>query len=218
MTPIWRHGLLSSHVQVMVCCLAKLNQYLNLLRYCQLDPLEQTSEIDIKIRKLSFGKINLHISFVTSRPFGNASKCCCSWWRHQIETFSALLALCAGNSPVTGEFPTQRPVTRGFDISFDLRLNKLLNKQSWCWWFETPSCSLWRHCNVRVVILENDSQTQSDNTYLGPQSRHFVKLKKNEVSGFMPENHSNLILITCTSLYSLTWSTFNHISSSQLSW
>ena len=39
-----------------------------------------------------------------------------SWWRHQIETFSALLALCAGNSPVTGEFPTQRPVRRSFDV------------------------------------------------------------------------------------------------------
>ena len=47
-----------------------------------------------------------------------------SWWRHQMETFSALLALCAGNSPVPGEFPTQRPVTRSFDVFFDLRLNK----------------------------------------------------------------------------------------------
>ena len=35
-----------------------------------------------------------------------------------METFSALLALCAGNSPVTGEFPSQRPVTRSFDIFF----------------------------------------------------------------------------------------------------
>ena len=42
-----------------------------------------------------------------------------SWWRHQMEAFSALLALCAGNSPVTGEFPTQRPVTRNFDVFFD---------------------------------------------------------------------------------------------------
>ena len=55
--------------------------------------------------------------------------------------------LCAGNSPVTGEFPAQRPVTRSFDVSFDLRLNKRLSKQSWCWWFETPSRPLWRHCN-----------------------------------------------------------------------
>ena len=71
-----------------------------------------------------------------------------SWWRHQMETFSALLAFCAGNSPVPGEFPTQRPVTWSFDVSFDLRSNKRLSKQSWGWWFETPSRSLWRHCNV----------------------------------------------------------------------
>ena len=71
-----------------------------------------------------------------------------SWWRHQMETFSALLALCAGNSPVPGELPAQRPVTRRFDVLFDLRLNKRLSKQSWGWWFETPSGPLWRHCNV----------------------------------------------------------------------
>ena len=46
-----------------------------------------------------------------------------------METFSALLALCAVNSPVTGEFPSQKPVTRSFDISFDLRLNERLSKQ-----------------------------------------------------------------------------------------
>ena len=47
-----------------------------------------------------------------------------------------------------GEFPTQRPVTRSFDVFFDLRLNKRLSKQPWGWWFETPSWSSWRHCNV----------------------------------------------------------------------
>ena len=41
-----------------------------------------------------------------------------------METFSALLVICAGNSPVTGEFPAQRPVTRSFDVFFDLRLSK----------------------------------------------------------------------------------------------
>ena len=46
-----------------------------------------------------------------------------------METFSTLLAICAGNSPVPGEFPAQRPVTRSFDVSFDLRLNKPLSKQ-----------------------------------------------------------------------------------------
>ena len=73
---------------------------------------------------------------------------CSSWWRHRMETSSALLALCAGNSPVTGEFPSQRPVTRNFGVFFDLRLNKRLSKQWWGWWFETPSCPLWRHCNI----------------------------------------------------------------------
>ena len=50
-----------------------------------------------------------------------------------METFSALLAICAGNSPVPGEFPTQRPVTRSFDVYFDLRSDKRLSKQSWGW-------------------------------------------------------------------------------------
>ena len=71
-----------------------------------------------------------------------------TWWRHQMEKFSALLAISVGNSPVPGELPTQRPVTRGFDVFFDLRPNKRLSKQTWGWWFETLSCSLWRHCNV----------------------------------------------------------------------
>ena len=52
-----------------------------------------------------------------------------------------------GNSPVTGEFPSHRPVTRSY-VFFDLRLNKRLSKQSKRRWFETPSRSLWRHCNV----------------------------------------------------------------------
>ena len=56
--------------------------------------------------------------------------------------------LCVGNSPVTGDFPSQRPAMRIFDVFFDLRLNKGLSKPSRCWWFETPSRSLWRHCNV----------------------------------------------------------------------
>ena len=77
-----------------------------------------------------------------------------TWWRHQMETFSALLAICAGNSRVPGEFPAQRPVTRSFDVFFDLRLNKLLSKQSWGWWFETLSHPLWRQCNG---CLENNS-------------------------------------------------------------
>ena len=77
-----------------------------------------------------------------------------SWWRHQMETFSALLVICAGNSPVTGEFPAQRPLTRGFDVFFDLHLNKRLSKQSWGWWFKTPSRPLWRHWNAMIQEWE----------------------------------------------------------------
>ena len=75
-----------------------------------------------------------------------------SWWRHQMETFSALLAICVGNSPVPGEFPAQRPVTRSFDAFFDLHPNKRLSEQMWGWWFETLSHSLWRHCNDTPTV------------------------------------------------------------------
>ena len=74
--------------------------------------------------------------------------CTISWWCHHMETLSTLLAFCVGNSPVTVEFPAQRPVTRSFDVFFDLCLNKQWHKQWRCFLFETPSCSLWRHCNV----------------------------------------------------------------------
>ena len=74
------------------------------------------------------------------RNWTHSSCCCCllwfndgkiylwlsalAWWRHQMETFPALLAICAGNSPVNGEFPAQRPVMQSFDVFFDLCLNK----------------------------------------------------------------------------------------------
>ena len=63
---------------------------------------------------------------------------CHPWGRYQMETFSALLAPCVGNSPVTGEFPSQKPVTRSFNLFYDLRLNKRLSKQSRCQWIEPP--------------------------------------------------------------------------------
>ena len=71
-----------------------------------------------------------------------------SWWRHQMETFSALLAICAGNSQVTGEFPAQRPVTWSFDVFFDLHPNNGLSKQSWGWRFETQLL----HYDVTVMV------------------------------------------------------------------
>ena len=72
-------------------------------------------------------------------------------WRHQMETFSALLALCAGNSSVTGEFSSKRASNGGFGVFCDVSLNKRLNKQPSRWWFEIPVCSLWRYCNVSII-------------------------------------------------------------------
>ena len=77
-----------------------------------------------------------------------------------METFSALLAICAGNSPVPGEFPAQRPVTRSFHVFFDLRLNNPLSKHSWGWWFETLWCPLWRHCNATMRPWLRSQQTK----------------------------------------------------------
>ena len=101
-----------------------------------------------------------------------------SWWRHQMETFSALLTLCAGNSPVTGEFPSQRPVTRSFDLFFHLYLNKCSSKQSWGWWSETPSCSLWRHCTVyQIRVLFKVKSTPNPFSNLRHLISHVVFVK-----------------------------------------
>ena len=101
------------------------------------------------------------------------------WWRHQMETFSALLAICAGNSPI----PAQRPVTRSFDVFFDLRLNKRLSKQSLGWWFETPSLLLWRHCNeiklflVPLTMITKERDSMYMYVYLGVFSHCLTNVK-----------------------------------------
>ena len=58
--------------------------------------------------------------------------------------------------PLCGEFPAQRPVTRSFDVFFDLHLIKRLSKHSRGWWFETLSHPLWRHCNVNMLNYFKD--------------------------------------------------------------
>ena len=70
-----------------------------------------------------------------------------SWWRHQMETFSALLAIYAGihRSPVISPHKGQ---WCGALMFSDLRPNKQLSKQWWGWWFQTSSYPLWRHRNV----------------------------------------------------------------------
>ena len=61
--------------------------------------------------------------------------------------------------------PAQRPVTRSFDVFFDMRLNTRLRKQSWGWWFETLLCPLWRHCNANtaawLVIITHVDQSET---------------------------------------------------------
>ena len=80
-----------------------------------------------------------------------------------METFSVLLVLCAVNSLVTGKFLSQVPVTRSFDVSFYLRLDKRSSKQSRRRWFETPSRSLWRLCNSRCHLRVPDLQMSCKN-------------------------------------------------------
>ena len=114
----------------------------------------QTTCSDTFSRKKSFCILN----FVCKSLIGNMSvlvqvtglytKQTPTWWRHQTETFSAL--------PVTGEFPAQTPVTRRFDVFFDLCLNKRLSKQWWGWWFETPLRSFWRHYNEAIIRSYTD--------------------------------------------------------------
>ena len=70
-------------------------------------------------RETAFIRTNADVSLPT-QPGIHPNEYSMSLWRHQMETFYALLALCAGNSLVTGEFASQRPVTRSFGVFFDL--------------------------------------------------------------------------------------------------
>ena len=98
----------------------------------------------LEIGWMKYGSICM---YCVGDSYADGTSTVLTWWRHQMETLSALLALCAGNSPFPYEFLAQRPVTRSFYVYFDLRLNKRLCKQSWGWWFETLLCPLWRHSN-----------------------------------------------------------------------
>ena len=78
-----------------------------------------------------------------------------------------------------GDFPTQRPVTRSFDVFFDLRLNKRLSKQPWGWWFETPPWSLWCQCvNINEINYPNS------------QLIHVISAPKNLMKHEFRQNHA----------------------------
>ena len=125
----------------MACCLFSSNLVLHpKLNYCQLYTEEQNWSLN-QNTKVCF------ISKYCTTVLHDCFPCMQMENIFQMETFSALLAICGGNSPVPGEFPTQKQVTRSFDVFFDLRLNKRLSKQSWGWWFKMPLRPLWRHSN-----------------------------------------------------------------------
>ena len=115
-----------------------------------------------------------------------------------METFSALLALRAGNSPVPSEFPSQRPVTRSFDVFFHLSLNKRLSKQSWGWWFEMPSRSLWRHCNSSLRLWGHDRKFHL--------RKDKVLLALDVIKSIWGEQSSSSDMVMPKYLASLTWS------------
>ena len=77
-----------------------------------------------------------------------------------------------------GEFPTQRLVTRSFDVSFGLPLNKRLSKQSRGWWFETLSCPFWRHCNGIPNI------SASDHTRMQTREARDIRVQQSNLSGW----------------------------------
>ena len=84
---------------------------------------------------------------------------------NQIILFYHKTLLIPGNSPAIGEFPAQSPVTRSFDVFYDLRQSKRLSKQWWDWWFETPSRSLWRNCNVPLNSPLSSNKQYIRNTW-----------------------------------------------------
>ena len=109
---------------------------------CQLDHLEKIRNFNQEAYTFTQEKNVLSSKYV-SWGLNEILGCCLVMSSN--ENISALLVFCAGNSPVTSEFP---PTKASFDVFFDLRLIKWLGKQSRSRWCETPSRSLWRHCNA----------------------------------------------------------------------
>ena len=115
-----------------------------------------------------------------------------SWWRHQMETFPRY-------RPFAREF-TERPVTRNFNVFFDLRLNKGLSKQSWGWWFETLSRPLWHHCNG----IYTEPRRGHYSACRCPSSRH-----RAEVKSFKWGKSSSKFIWLCIVLLTCGWESVN---------
>ena len=118
-----------------------------------------------------------HIIHYGRRIYHKRNKILFAWWRHQMETLSILLDLCERNYLVTGGFPSQRPMTRGFDVFFDLCLNKRLSKESRRWRYKTPSSSLWRHYILYELYSKpvvHQSRALSMGMYIGRRSWYLI--------------------------------------------
>ena len=110
-----------------------------------------------------------------------------------METFSVSLAICAGNLLVSGEFPTQRPVTWSFDVFFDLHPNKLLGKEWWGWSFETPSFPLWRHCNANLILYVASSANTSHFKWLMLVKCLLTVVIMGQANGFSPDRPDTIL-------------------------
>ena len=107
----------------MIICICNPRNPYTVLQLCLYDQISQPSPVGHKLElsnslissnSTSIWRVFLVLKVGSMKKLVSVKEISFTWWRHQMETFSALLALCAGNSPVTGEFPTQRPVTRSF--------------------------------------------------------------------------------------------------------
>ena len=136
-----------------------------------------------------------------------------------METFPALLALCEGNSPVTGEFPSQRPMTQSFGVFVFFICACKPSKRRW---FETPPRSLWRHCNVHIghisssfwqlLILLSDIRKISGERRVIPFIRnpvcHKQIIQNPSPAQIYPNLFPNYTHFTCPVIFKLTRSGF----------
>ena len=107
----------------------------------------------------AYTKWSLNHHYQRRHIHNGCCRCCCCWYddvmlHDDVIKFSVLPTLCAGNNRSPVNSPHKGQWREVFGVFFDLHLNKRLSKQSWRRWFETSSCSLWRHCNGVVVVMK----------------------------------------------------------------
>ena len=114
-----------------------------MLIYCWLEPLETNLTFESK------NKIFLSWHFVEMLPEIPTilSMWLCFVLSSSFDSSSADWLFFMMTSSIGNIFRVTGPVTRSFDIFFDLRLNKRLSKRPRHRWFGTSSPPLWRHCN-----------------------------------------------------------------------